>query len=200
MARSEATPVVVTIPEPELSGMAWVERYPGSNSLSELEPAFQANVRAFIEALKAAGATVRVASTYRPEKRAYLMHWSYQIAKKQIKPNKAVLRIDVPILWDHSDDTKSIEAATAMSKYFKTLHLGTNPALRTRHTTRQAIDMNTTWTGDLTIANKDSSVVTIKTEPRTGMNKELHAVGATYGVVKFKWGIKDRPHWSSDGR
>ncbi|WP_235085563.1 hypothetical protein [Chromobacterium sp. Beijing] len=190
----------MTIPEPELSGMAWVERYPASASISELEPTFQANVRAFVEALKAAGATVRVASTYRPEKRAYLFHWSYLIAKKKVKPNKAVLRPDIHILWDHGNDEKSISAARAMAQYFEILHLGTIPALRTRHTMRQAIDMSITWSGDLIITNNDSSIITIKTTPRTGMNKELHAVGATYNVVKFKLGSKDKPHWSVDGR
>ncbi|NHR05273.1 M15 family metallopeptidase [Chromobacterium haemolyticum] len=200
MARSEATPVVVTIPEPELSGMAWVERYPGSNSLSELEPAFQANVRAFIDAMMTAGARIRIASTYRPEKRAYLMHWSYKIAKKKVKPNKADSRADVPIMWDHGDEDRSINAAIAMANYFQTLHLGKPPALRSRHTARLAIDMNITWTGSLIISNKNGERLTIESTPRMGMNKELHIIGASYGVIKFKGGAWDKPHWSSDGR
>lgn len=32
------------------------------------------------------------------------------------------------------------------------------------------------------------------------MNLELHAVGKTYGVIKFLGGDKDKPHWSTDGK
>lgn len=38
------------------------------------------------------------------------------------------------------------------------------------------------------------------TEPRSGMNEDLHAVGAGYGVIKFWKGDADKLHWSTDGR
>jgi len=48
----------------------------------------------------------------------------------------------------------------------------------------------------LRIRRQDGSAVEIATLPRDGANVELHAVGATYGVVKHP---TDRPHWSVDG-
>jgi hypothetical protein len=50
----------------------------------------------------------------------------------------------------------------------------------------------------LKIKNAKGDEVTITTTPRTGNdNKELHAVGATYGVHKL---VSDPPHWSHDGK
>jgi hypothetical protein len=49
------------------------------------------------------------------------------------------------------------------------------------------------------LRRRDASgkIVTIETTPRTGAdNKRLHAVGATYGVIKL---VSDRPHWSDTG-
>jgi hypothetical protein len=70
------------------------------------------------------------------------------------------------------------------------------PALKSRHTEGLAIDMDISWSGDLTIVTADGDPTTIKTSPRDGGNKELQAVGAGYGVIKLK---SDPPHWSSDG-
>lgn len=63
----------------------------------------------------------------------------------------------------------------------------------------EAIDMSITWTGTLSIANKDGSITAVDTTPRTGMNLQLKAVGLTYGVKKFVGGNADRPHWSTTG-
>lgn len=74
------------------------------------------------------------------------------------------------------------------------------PALRSRHTEGKAIDMTISWKNNLVIAGADGNDVTIKTEPRGGMNEDLHAVATGYGVVKFWKGDTDKPHWSTDGR
>ena len=50
----------------EPSGLAWVQRFPGSVSLDDLVPEFRDRVRAFLRALKDGGAKVRIAATYRP--------------------------------------------------------------------------------------------------------------------------------------
>ena len=42
----------------------------------------------------------------------------------------------------------------------------------------------------------DGRNVRIDVRPRTGLNHELWAVGATYGVLKLP---SDPPHWSSTG-
>lgn len=59
----------------ENSGAQWCKRFPCSTSLDDLLPDFGDSCRAFISQLKKAGATVSVATTYRPVERAYLMHW-----------------------------------------------------------------------------------------------------------------------------
>jgi hypothetical protein len=61
--------------------------------------------------------------------------------------------------------------------------------------------MNLSWTGDLKIKKKDGTEVTIKTTPRSGLNKELWEVGESYGVKKYEKHNTgaDPPHWSSNG-
>jgi hypothetical protein len=69
-------------------------------------------------------------------------------------------------------------------------------SLTSAHIEGKAIDMTIRWEGVLRIRRQDGSAVEIATLPRDGANVELHAVGATYGVVKHP---TDRPHWSVDG-
>ena len=63
----------------------------------------------------------------------------------------------------------------------------------------EAIDMTISWAGDLKVKNNDGTEKIITTEPRTGMNVQLKAVGLTYGVTKFVGGDGDKPHWSTTG-
>ena len=72
------------------------------------------------------------------------------------------------------------------------------PALVSRHTQGRAVDMDISWTGTLTIAPKGGAPRAISSTPRTGENKELHAIGASYGVIKATF-AGDPPHWSDDG-
>jgi hypothetical protein len=78
--------------------------------------------------------------------------------------------------------------------------LRTKPALRSQHNAGLAVDMSLSWRGTVSIKDATGTVVQIKTGPRTGMNKQLIEVAATYGVKKFYGGIKDVPHWSNNGR
>ncbi len=71
-----------TLAEKELSGGAWVAKFPGGRSVEDLENTFRANVKAFQGAFSAAGASIIVVSTCRPRERAYLMHWSWMIVKQ----------------------------------------------------------------------------------------------------------------------
>ncbi|MDF0605528.1 hypothetical protein HZU77_007675 [Neisseriaceae bacterium TC5R-5] len=182
----------------------WVNEYPGSASIDDLAVPFKGYVRSFVDALKAANILPSIASTYRPPQRAYLMHVSWKIANKKIKPSEApgYSGGGIDITWKHTDDlddAKSIKAAEDMCKAFGITHLKVAPSLTSRHTEKNAIDMSFSWSGDLTIKNAKGEDVVIKTTPRTGMNKELHAVAETYNVIKFKGGDADQPHWSTDG-
>jgi hypothetical protein len=182
----------------KLSGAAWWKanegRYPNSNKVSDLSGSFQANVKTFMSALKAAGADVEVSSTLRNKDRAWLMHWSWQIARGKAKPERVPANANVDIVWDHGDEKASQEAAKAMVDLFR---LKFEPSLTSRHIEGKAIDMDISWRGTIEIETKAGKKVSIGSPNNGADNDDLHDVGAGYGVVKLD---SDPPHWSSDGR
>jgi hypothetical protein len=189
----------------ERSGRQWVSKYKGSASLRDLRWPFRDSVEAFIDALREAGAKVTISATYRPPERAYLMHWSWLIVKKGIDPAAVPSMEKINIVWTHEGpDGKysreaSITAAREMVNGFDIQHLGTAPALQSRHTLGLGIDMTICWAGTLIIPDADGNIVKIHSFPRSGMNLQLHRVGATYGVIKFNRAGRDEPHWSDNG-
>ena len=193
---------MVVIVTKELSGSVWVPRFPTSRTTDTLTPAFQASVDAFKAAMEAGGANVEIDATFRPKERAYLMHWAHKIYRNSTDPATVPAMVGVNIEWVHPTLALSTAAAKAMVVGYQIGHLGVNtpPALNTLHTAGDAIDMSISWTGNLLVENKDGTVTTINTVPRTGMNVQLKAVGLTYGVTKFLGGEADRPHWSTTGR
>lgn len=56
------------------------------------------------------------------------------------------------------------------------------------------------WPETLTIRDKQGKVHTITSLPRSSVNADLIAVGATYGVRHLRRALADPPHWSFDGR
>jgi hypothetical protein len=197
---TDTTPAVVSIPAKELSGAQWVNRFPGSASLDDCTAPFKGNIKAFISALEAAGATVTINATLRPPERAYMFHWSHKIVKKDIDTSTIPDMAGVNINWTHPTKEASVAAAQAMVDGFGIGGQTATPALNSRHTQGAAIDMNVSWSGNLSIKNARGDVVEIKTTPRSGMNEELHEIGATYSVIKFNVpNLTDRPHWSDTG-
>jgi len=202
----------------ELSGPAWLDRFPGSDRLDDLDPSFRTKVTNFIAALD--NATIDppavvshpIEATYRPPERAYLFHWSYLIAKKRVHP-RAAQDFAVPgfgpveIEWWHGDLEKSRAAAYEMADRWKLLGAAVPPALASRHTQRLAIDMSVSWTGTLLVTDAGGVPVFV-TGPPGSTNPKLMAVAATFGVVHFGYRVpyslaytnRDRPHWSTDGR
>jgi hypothetical protein len=183
-----------------LSGAQWVNRFPTSNSLDDLAEPFRANARRFIAALRDANATLHVSDTIRPAERAYLMHFSFAIAREGLDPATVPPMNGVDIQWVHSDAAGQADAA-ASKKAAEDMVAGYavvfKPVLHSRHTEGNAVDMDISWQNDLVIARADGTLQTISSAPRTGAgNAELHQVGATYGVIKL---LTDHPHWSSDG-
>jgi len=174
----------------ELSGLAWVARFPTSASTDDLTPDFRTNVNAFIAAIRAAGGTVRISATHRPAERAYLMHYAWQIANRHISPADVPAKAGVNIEWDHGNDEASIKAAREMTGA-NGYNIVFKPSLTSLHITRQAIDMTISGHIGTTMTKRDGTRVTIRTEA------DLHAVGKSYGVIK---NLKDRPHWSTNGR
>lgn len=189
----------------EPSGRSWVSRYRGSDDLQDLRLPFRGYAEAFIGALRVAGATVTINATYRHPKRAYLMHWCWKIARNRVSADDVPAMDDVPISWKHYDsegkysDARSVAAASDMVRAFQMDRLGVAPSLRSRHTRGCGIDMTITWNGDLTLPDAYGKIVEIDVLPRTGMNRQLHRVGASYGVIKYNRSGRDDPHWSDTG-
>lgn len=180
-----------------LSGAAWwhanQSKFPNSNKLADLNPPFREGATAFIDALKAAGAQVSVTSTLRHPIRAYLMHFSWKVAKGQIAPSAVPAKPGCDIIWDHGNLARSKAAAREMMNLFGMAHIA---ALKGLHIDGHAIDMNVGWSGTLSVKDAAGATKAIGA-PRNGKdNKALHAVGASYKVHKLG---TDPPHWSING-
>jgi len=202
---ANTTPAVVEIPALEPSGAQWHPRFPASNQIADCAEPFKSALTEFVDALKAAGASVTISNTYRPPERAYLMHWCWRIVNNDHDPRSVPAMPGVLIQWAHVDaagnylEQQSVNAAQAMVNAYGMQNLNVAPALATRHTLRLAVDMTISWTGTLTIADATGQTTHIATLPRTGMNAQLKTVGAAYGVMKYVGGASDRPHWSDNG-
>jgi peptidoglycan hydrolase-like protein with peptidoglycan-binding domain len=184
-----------------LSGSKWFDnnqnKYPTSKSLSDLEPGIQRKVRSFVSAMRYAGATVKIEATERPKKRAEVMNRAWLVMKGQADPTCVTPIPGVAIEWDHGDKDRSKAAALELARRFGIQSRIQAPSPNSRHVTGHAVDMDVRWSGDLPIIDGKGQVVIIKSGSRDGTNRELHKVGASYGVKKL---LGDKPHWSSDGR
>lgn len=182
-----------------LSGRQWINQFPSSTSTNDLTEPFRRQVNNFLAALRAAGASVTIEATLRPAKRAYLMHWSFRIAREGQDPSTVPAMAGVDIQWVHPDRLGHPDrgaSRTSAAEMVQGYEIVFRPALASRHTEGKAIDMDISWQQELSIAGADGKTVVIKTVPRTGGNAELQSVGAGYGVHKL---ASDPPHWSSDG-
>ena len=195
-----------------LSGPAWVGKFPTSKSIDDLSPGFRDKVNGFVDALKASKkATISVNATRRPRQRAYLMHFSWLIAKNKINPADATPfkpgdgEDGVDIQWVHkkTDGTPDIAASRAAAKKMVDgFAIGGGkvaPALNSNHIRGTAIDMSVTWAGTLSIKKKSGQMVDITSSPRSSINPDLIAIAKTYGVIHFSPPADDPPHWSLNG-
>jgi len=182
-----------------LSGSDWYSKnqskYPNSNNINDLSGSFKSAVTKFKKALEDAGATVKPATTLRDPTRAFVMHWSWTLAKGKVKADKIPSRSGLDIEWDHDDEKESQKAAKEMVDKFD---MADDAALDSNHLTGDAIDMTISWSGTLKIKNAKGEDVEITSSPRNGENKDLQEVGKTYGVVSHKK-PSDVNHWSIDG-
>ena len=167
-----------------LSGPAWVTQFTNSRSPEALVEPFRTNVKRFLAALGSAEATVTIADTLRPPQRAYLMHFSFAIARNGVDPTTVPPLAGVDIQWVHpaSPGASSTQASKAAAEQMVQAYgIAFKPALGSRHTEGKAIDMSIAWIGDLVIIKADGSSVTVTSAPRSGDNSSLQAVGASYG-------------------
>jgi hypothetical protein len=177
----------------ELSGPQWVARFPGSRSIFDTKDPFVGKLTRFHQALRDAGADISISATFRPPERAYLMHFSFRIAREGLDPRTVPPMPGVDIQWFHGNTAASRNAAAQMVAGFG---IAFKPVLVSRHTQGLAIDMTITWAGTLSIKDASGNIRKIGA-PRNGRdNAALHQVGSTYGVIKL---VSDPPHWSNDG-
>ena len=180
----------------EHSGTQWCERFPESVSLDDLAEPFKEGTMKFYAALIAAHADVKIACTYRPPERAYLMHFACMIASGQ-DPALVPAHDGVDIDWTCGGN---VLLARQNAIYMRTAYGIVFPAaLQSRHTQRLAVDWNITWQAGLVVRDATGIPVPIKslsTRPSGANAKDLWAVGKTYGVIKL---ATDAPHWSVDG-
>src|SRR5436305_3301038 len=185
-----------------LSGPPWCIRFPTSREIGDLVSPFREGVARFVEALRANGATVSIAATLRPKERAFLMHWSWRIARKTEFPTADPFSLG--IIWDHGDEQRSVAAARAMVERFGIApSLKVPPALTSRHVEGKAIDMTITRLPPVLVFEHQGETVRVEIPgpPNGADNQELHrAAKKFFAVVKANPGIKDPPPWSTDGR
>lgn len=178
-----------------LSGLHWVSEFPGDTTTDKLNDPFKKNVEAFIALLEANGATVDINATFRPIKRASLMHWASWIAYGKIKPSQAEDEQNTGIIWDHGDDAKSVKAAKDMSSKAG-YDIAYPAALHSNHTRGLAIDMTITGLPKTIKGLPGKKSVDIGSAPPE-TNGKLHDLAWTY--YRIKKHKTDRPHWSVDG-
>lgn len=186
------------------SGKYWVTwanaNAKNSRSVDDLESTFRSNTKAFIKALKDAGATISISTTKRNKKRAYLFHWSWKISQGKCKPSDANKMPGIDIQWDHGDSAKSIAGALEMVKGFGLAvppRSNNPPSLTSNHISGKAIDMTIKWNGTIKVKKKNGAEVSITYSQNVNTNTALHSIGDSYGVKKLK---TDSPHWSHNGR
>lgn len=186
----------------EVSGAQWCTRFPGSASLDDLIDPFKTNASRFIQALRAAQASVDISATYRPPERAYLMHFACLIAGyrdkiggqfHQASPETVPPMAGVDIDWTHCGDFGLARtAAVAMRLGYG---IAFPAALVSRHTQRLAVDMSISIPAGASVLGADGRPNLFATAAN-GSDPRTIAVGKTYNVIKLP---SDPPHWSSDG-
>jgi peptidoglycan hydrolase-like protein with peptidoglycan-binding domain len=176
-----------------LSGKEWIEFKRASSSLDDLASPFRQKARIFLQAVEAAGATVKINNTLRPPERVHLMHYSYRIAEEGFAPQNVPVFPGVNIDWVHYTPAQSVKMAQEMVEAYE---IAFRPALRSNHTLGYAIDCEIEWTKPIQVKDADGNLTTID-QPREGwQNEDLWAIGETYEVYKLP---SDPPHWSIDG-
>lgn len=193
----------------EESGSQWCARYPTSNSVDDLEPAFRAKVCDFLHALKLGGATVSISATLRPPERAYLMQGAWAIINglpsnmcwKGVTPNTPVSPSKIPPLagvdidWTHRGDTAAAtKAAKEMISRYGIVYA---PSRTSLHIRGLAIDMTITFPRGGTLVDKRGAPWTIPAGAIGSESQKIKEVGAGFGVRKL---ASDKPHWSYNGR
>jgi hypothetical protein len=178
----------------ENSGVGWVARFPGSVDLDDLVEPFRSRVDGFLAALTEAGLPHQVLQTRRPKQRAYLMAWSYRIARQDLDPRAIDAFLDdVPISWVHydaygdADLAASKAAAEAMVAQYGIGSTGASE--RSRHIGGTAIDVRVDISTPKEVAMKNGTRLLVDSEAR------LTRVGRSFDIKR----LGHSNHWSLSG-
>ena len=175
-----------------VSGADWCGLFLQSSSLNDLAEPFKTNATKFINGMKNAGINVVINTTWRPDKRSYLMYYSTAIARGKIAVDKVPPFPGVSIDWTHKG--KKAEAVKAAKAMHQKYGIGDNPVGKpgsSNHNRKMAVDMK--------ISNYIGKVVTIDGESTKITSwSTLTQLGKKHSVIWY--GSKDAPHWSHTGR
>lgn len=176
----------------KFSGVDWCSLFLQSNSLSDLAEPFRTNATKFINGMKNAGISVVINTTWRPDKRSYLMYYSTAIARGEIAVDKVPRFPGVNIDWTHNGNkTEAVKAAKAM---YQKYGIGKNPVGKpgsSNHNSKMAVDMRiSNYVGKVVVIDGESTKITSWAT--------LTQLGKKHGVIWY--GSKDAPHWSHTGR
>ncbi|KUM13498.1 hypothetical protein AV645_14020 [Acinetobacter calcoaceticus] len=176
----------------KFSGVDWCSLFLQSNSLSDLAEPFRTNATKFINGIKNAGISVVINTTWRPDKRSYLMYYSTAIARGEIAVDKVPRFPGVNIDWTHNGNkTEAVKAAKAM---YQKYGIGKNPVGKpgsSNHNSKMAVDMRiSNYVGKVVVIDGESTKITSWAT--------LTQLGKKHGVIWY--GSKDAPHWSHTGR
>lgn len=191
---------VLSSPQLEFSGRKWCARFPGKDTLADLNDAFRPKATRFIAALRAASIQVDINAVFRPIERSYLMYWAFMICRGT-SPTDVPPQPNVNIDWAHRgpngnpDLAAARQAAEDMCKGYglkphSPKQLVGRPG-RSRHNSGAAVDMNIN--GYVGKVVKDANGDDIKIHGFA----TLKDIGKTYGVNYFP---KENMHWSDTGR
>lgn len=177
-------------------GPAWVKQFLGSNSLDSLNPTWGPKAKAFVAALRAAGATVTINAANRPIQRSYLMYYAWQIAKGGIAPSKVPAYPGVSIDWTNGGKTAS--AVTLARQMCAAYGVAWNSARQqvgrpgnSRHNYGAAVDMNIQGYINKNVKNPQGKLVKLTNVAA------LRNLGRAYGVIYY---TGEDMHWSDTGR
>ncbi|SEB21110.1 LysM peptidoglycan-binding domain-containing protein [Paraburkholderia sartisoli] len=182
----------------EPSGPQWCGRFLQSRSLDDLVEPFRSNARRFTQAMRDAGITVRISTTYRPIERSYLMYYAAAIARGNLAPESVPAWAGVNIDWAHRDQSGAPDSTRAKAAARDMVHgyqIGSNPVGRPRnsnHNTRQAVDMTLSFYIGKNVLDASGSAITVHSF------RDLKIIGESYSVHHKL--DNDPPHWSVTGR
>jgi Putative peptidoglycan binding domain len=179
-----------------------------SKATADLEEPFKTNFGIFKEMLEDAGAVCNVTLTKRSDKRAYLCHWAWKIAKGDRKSAEIPPMEGVDIDWVHKDDegkpdeAKSKKAAEDMAAAFGVDALRRPPLLTDHYVRGQSADMTVTWAGTITLyrlrkhsaalvaslaalkVSADSVTENVTSNPKDASNPDLIRIARSYKVYR----------------